>query len=297
MNRRTRLVRSKVRAAVTELGLNATNRDIAKQAGVSVATAHKYGEGAKAQVAGAKLDLPDATPAKQVGGSTTPTHRPTPTPQQLANGQLTTEHRAVAKYKGKCDQCGEAVEPGDQVLLDDDRANRLPGGKRGQGRKPIRHASCPESAPKAPAHPVGPGDQDSSPQATDPLRDAFDQAVKDHDGSAPSQADAQQAADDATSDQQGDGSPSDGNSEPGATSPVDDPSQDQGSGQDDDDPWAKQSWVLKLTEPLFEGLKKINEKVSDFVEGMAIMEGRVEKVEANINSHEDRIHDHDTQIE
>jgi MoxR-like ATPase len=274
MNRRTRIAYSKVRAAVTELGTNATNREIADAAGVSVATAHKYGAQAKSEAVGDDLNLPDANTPKA------------------------TEHALFAKFKGKCDQCGEKIAPGDDILVDDDPANRLPGGKRGRGRKPIRHETCP----------VG-GDHVDSPEPTDTRNDdqLQDQPVspeaKDLDDQLDKLDDLLKLG---TGDAQaGDREPTPGQDQNSSDNPIsqdDDPN--QGQGDDPDDRWVLWSELTPIVSAIQDALKDIQTNLASMWEGITknergidILDDQVDKLDTTITRHEEKLDDHTRQLD
>jgi MoxR-like ATPase len=284
MNRRTRIAYSKVRQAVTDLGTNATNREIADHAGVSVATAHKYKDQAESAVAGDALNLPASTPAQQVAGPITGPEPDTTHSRAVANDSKPTERKIHAKYKGKCDECGHPIEQGDPVLIDNDPATRQPGGKRGQGRKHIRHESCPVE------------DHDSSPEPTDQ-----DQADQPGDQPGSAQLDDQlDKLDDLLKSGTQDATSQDGDSTPGQDQNASD-SPDQGQdggnqGDGDDDPWAKQSWVLKLTEPLFSTVADLVTKVrghdneiEELNTSLANTDRNLQRLDVDVEKHERKL--------
>jgi hypothetical protein len=273
MNRRTKITRSKVIKAVEHLGGRASYRQIAEEAGVSVASAHKFGEEAKALQAGKDLGLPDATPPQQVAGPVSGPAKDTTHSDTTFNSATIDEHSAHAKFPGKCDQCGERIEPGDEVLIDDNRGHRLPG-KGGNTRKPIRHRECPAEPSDSPEAPDTPDTDDTGPDTPDT---DFSQNLADLDDalSAPQSDDPSD----------GDQNPSDGqNSSPGATSQDGDPSEGDGSGSGDDpeDPYARQSWVMERIQPFREVLGKVTDTLAD-------LGSRVQTNAANIDRHNERL--------
>jgi hypothetical protein len=310
MNRRTRIVKAKVRQAMTTLGPLATYREIADEAGVSVASAHKFGKEVEAAQAGADLGMPPATPAQQVGGSMEPNHRPVDDALKemtanKANTPKDTEHGASAKFRGKCDQCGESIAKGDPILVDDDPSARLPKAK-GQGtRKPIRHETCPGDADT-----TGHDDDRTRPDTPETGHDRTPDTTG-HDGQAD---DLKSALDGLDSTNQGSGSGSGQNSPQNDAQDQGDPSQGDGGGgdggSDDDDPYARESWVMERIEPVKTVIKQIGEIVMQNLGAIQTLQGDVStlrddvvdvaegvaKNEANLDRHNLRLESVETDL-